>query len=223
LLHSCPHFKAQLEKYGLEDYANATAEAILLKGDKAVSDPVMQKGLRGAIAAFGAAAVAKSFVERIMKIPARTVEVESESEDPMLLGRPMEEAVERYGSPGMAPKFLSDRCISHFGLRGYVIVRDEKGDPVKVGTLIMAEIPEWMAERRRRFYAGESTRQLSEIETGFIGTAERDIGDRAGFSVLRPGENVTSSAAGDFADDPELTRSYLGRDRATGFRLDREV
>jgi hypothetical protein len=223
LLHSCPHLKAQLEKYGLEDYANATAEAIRIKGENAVPDPVMQKGLRSAIAAFGVDAVAKAFVDRIMKIPARNVEVESESEDPLLLGRPMEEAVERYGNPGMAPKFLSDRCISHFGMRGYQIVRDERGDPVKVGTLIMAEIPEWMADRRRRFYAAESARHVSEIETGWIGAAERDIGERKGFSVLRPGENVSSSAAGDFSDDPELTRTYLGRERATGFRLDREV
>ncbi len=45
-------------------------------------------------------------------------------------------------------------------------------------------------------------------------------GGRAGISVLGEGERVSSNAAGDF-DDPELTASYLGRSRETGFRVER--
>ena len=223
LLHSCPHMKSQIETVGLERYAQATAEAIVLKEERAVSDPVMQRGLRSAIAAFGVQSVAEAFKQRIMKIPQRTVEVEAGSEDPMLLARPLEEAVERYGTAGMAPKFLSERCIQRFGLRGYVIVKDEKGDPVKVGTLVMGEIPKALAERRQRFYVEKSNEALATIEEGFHDSVEREIHGRGGFSVLNSGETIRSSAAGDFEGDPELTASYLGRSRETGFRLERQV
>jgi hypothetical protein len=223
LLKQFPRMKETINAIGLERYADATAEALRTKGANAVPDPLMRRTLAASIAKFGIDAVAKAFHERIMRIPQRTVEVESDREDPMLLSRPLEEAVERYGTPGMAPKFLSERCIQRFGMRGYQVVKDEKGDPVKVGTLIMGEIPEKMAERRRRFYAEQSNEALNQIEDGYRASVERDIGAKSGFSVLNTGENVNASAAGDFDDDPSLSRSYLGRSRATGFRLDREA
>jgi hypothetical protein len=223
LLVSCPHMKVEIEKIGLEAYARATAEAIRLKEHHAVKDPVMQRGLQTAIRKFGVDEVARAFADRIMRIPSRTVEVEADREDPLIFSRPLEEAVERYGSPGMAPKFLSERCIAVLGLRGYKIVMDERGDPVKVGTLIMGEIPAAMAERRRRHWAEQSNQLLESMEDDYTTSVERDVRNAgAGFaSVLRPGENVTSSAAGDFPDDPVLTESYLGRSRETGFRVER--
>jgi hypothetical protein len=222
LLISCPEMKASIENVGLEDYANATAEAILLREEKAVPDPVLQKGLRAAIARFGKDAVATAFRDRILRIPRRTVEVEADRSDAMIFAKPLEEAVMKYGSPGMAPKFLSESCIGRLGLRGYVIVKDERGDPVKVGTLIMGEIPIRMAEARRQYWANESDQQIQETVEQFEDTAARAIRDKAGFSVLRPGEQVSSSAAGDFVNDPVLTNSYLGRSRDTGFRVERE-
>jgi hypothetical protein len=223
LLISCPAMKASIENVGLEDYANATAEAILLREEKAVPDPVLQKGLRAAIARFGKDAVATAFRDRIMRIPQRTVEVEADRSDAMIFAQPMEEAVQKYGSPGMAAKFLSERCIGVLGLRGYVIVKDEHGDPVKVGTLIMGEIPLRMAEARRQHWANESDEQIREAGEQFEDIAARAIrdGGKAGISVLREGEQVRSTAAGDF-EDPALTNSYLGRSRDTGFRVERE-
>jgi hypothetical protein len=223
LLISCPHMKAAIEKIGLESYANATMEAILLKEDKAVADPIMQTGLRAAIARFGVSAVALAFRDRIMKIPERNVEVEADRSDAMIFAQPMEEAVMRYGTPGMAPKFLSERCIGVLGMRGYVVVKDEKGDPVKVGTLIMGEIPLRMAEARRRHYADLSDQDVKDAAEVFEDTAARAIrdGGRGGISVLRQGESVSSNAAGDF-EDAELTASYLGQNRETGFRVERQ-
>ena len=222
LLISCPAMKAQIENIGLENYANATAEAILLKEDKAVPDPIMQKGLRAAISRFGKDAVAGAFRERILKIPSRTVEVEADRTDAMIFAKPMEEAVLKYGTPGMAPKFLSDRCIGVLGMRGYVIVKDERGDPVKVGTLIMGEIPLRMAEARQRHYADESNELVREVADEFEQTAARAIrdGGGSGISVLREGERVSANAAGDL-ENPDETASYLGRNRDTGFRVKR--
>lgn len=224
LLVSCPAMKDSIEQIGLERYANATAEAILLKEDHAVPDPIMRKGLRAAIAKFGKTAVADAFRKRILEIPQRSVEVEADRSDAMIFAKPMEEAVMKYGRPGMAPKFLSERCIGVLGLRGYVVVKDERGDPVKVGTLIMGEIPLRMAQARQRHWAEESNNQVREAEEAFEDTAARAIrdGGKAGVSVLSRGERVSSNAAGDFDNDPELTASYLGQNRETGFRAGRQ-
>jgi hypothetical protein len=223
LLISCPEMKMQIEKVGLENYAAATAEAILLKEERAVRDPIMQKGLRAAIARFGKERVADAFSKRILKIPQRTVEVEADRSDAMIFAQPMEEAVQRYGQPGMAAKFLSERCIGVLGMRGYELVKDEHGDVVKVGTLLMGQIPERMANARREHWARQSDDAVREAVEAFEDNAARAIrdGKAGGISVLREGEGVTSSAAGDF-DDPELTASYLGRTRETGFRVERQ-
>lgn len=224
LLVTCPQMKATIEKIGLEEYAKVTAETILLKEEKAVPDPIMQKGLRAAIARFGVVAVAAAFSERVLKIPSRTVEVEADRSDAMIFAKPMEEAVQKYGRPDMAPKFLSERCIGVLGMRGYVVVKDERGDPVKVGTLIMGEIPLRMAEARRRHYAEESNNLVQEAAEQFEDTAQRVIHEHrgSGVSVLERGEKFRSNAAGDIPDDPELTSSYLGQSRETGFRTSRE-
>jgi len=223
LLVTCPAMKAAIELIGLEEYANATAETILLKEDKAVPDPIMQKGLRAAISRFGVESVASAFRERMLKIPQRTVEVEADRSDAMIFAKPMEEAVERYGTPGMAAKFLSERCLGVLGMRGYVIVKDEKGDPVKVGTLIMGEIPQRMADARRRFYADKSDQEVRESGEQFEDSAARAIhdGGKSGISVLRQGETLSSNAAGDL-DNPADTASYLGRSRETGFSVERQ-
>ena len=221
LLISCPSMKATIENIGLEQYANLYSEAILLKEEKAVSDPIMQTGLRAAIARFGKENVANEFRKRIMKIPTRTVEIEADRSDAMIFAKPMEEAVARYGTPGMAPKFLSERCIGVLGLRGYKVVMDERGDPVKVGTLIMGEIPMRMAEARRRHYAKESEDDVRGMGEAYEDVADRAIGGRNGISVLGQGERVHSNAAGDL-EDARMTASYLGRERETGFTTERQ-
>ena len=224
LLITCPEMKAQIENVGLETYASATADAIRGNEERAVRDPIMQKGLRAAIARFGVESVADAFRKRILEIPQRTVEIEADRSDAMIYARPMEEAVERYGSPGMATKFLSERCIGVLGLRGYELVKNEKGEVVKVGTLMMGEIPERMAHARRLHWARESDDAVREAAEQFEDEAARAIrnGRGGGISVLRDGEGVTSNAAGDFIDDPELTASYLGRSRSTGFSVERQ-
>jgi hypothetical protein len=221
LLISCPAMKMAIEQVGLEQYANATAEAIMLHEEKAVPDPVMRKGLRGAITKFGKQSVADAFRQRILKIPSRTVEIEADRSDAMIFAKPMEEAVMKYGTPGMAPKFLSDRCIGVLGLRGYEIVKDERGDPVKVGTLIMGQIPMRMAEARRRHFADESEEMVNSMAEQFEDRAEREIAGRTGVSVLGRGERIRSDAAGDL-ESQELTSQYLGRSRDTGFTTERQ-
>jgi hypothetical protein len=215
LLDNFPDIRERIESMGLERYAQVTAETILLKGEKAVPNPVMQRGLRAAIAKFGAQAVADAFAKRIMEIPVRTVEVEADRSDVMIFAQPMDEAVQMYGSPGMRAKFLSERCIGVLGMRGYQIVRDKNGDPVKVGTLIMGEIPIRMAEARQRHFAQESDDAVREAEEDFENASERAIRDYGGrgASVLRG--DMTASAT-------ENDESLIGKTRETGFRVERQ-
>lgn len=216
LLLSCPAMKASIELVGLENYANATAEAILLREDKAVADPVMQKVLRAAIARFGKASIVDAFRERILKIPSRAVEIEADRTDAMIFSKPMEEAVMRYGTPGMAPKFLSERCLGVLGMRGYEIVKNEHGEPVRVGTLIMGEIPLKMAERRQRHFAELSEKTVAESAEAFEDKANRAIHDErtTGVSVLRHGESVYAGAT--------EAEEFSGTSRQSGFTVERQ-
>jgi len=216
LLTNFPDIKDRIESMGLERYAEVTAETIRLKGEKAVPNPVMQRGLRAAIAKFGVETVADAFRQRIMEIPSHTVEVEADRSDVMIFAQPMEEAVQMYGTPGMRPKFLSERCIGILGLRGYRIVKDKNGDPVKVGTLIMGEIPIRMAEARQRHYAQESEDAVLEAQEDFENASERAIYDAGGGT---PGVSVLKGPVTPNASEDE---SLLGRSRETGFRVERQ-
>jgi hypothetical protein len=217
LLTNFPDVRERIEEMGLERYAELTAETIRLKGEKAVPNPMMQRGLRAAIRKFGIDRVAETFRAHIMAIPVQTVEVEADRSDAMIFAQPMEEAVQRYGSPGMRAKFLSDRCIGVLGLRGYQIVKDEHGDPVKVGTLIMGEIPIRMAEARQRHFAKESEDAVLEAQEEFEDAAERAIyadgAKGAGFSVLGARDRMTPNAS----ENEDL----IGKTRDTGFRVEK--
>jgi hypothetical protein len=221
LLEGCPEFRDRLEQNGLAEYANATAEAIRSKGSSAVPDPVMRKGLKKAIDRFGVEAVAQAFRDRVMKIPVREYEVEVEREDTVQLADPMRDAVERYGRPGMRAKFLSERCMGALGMRGYEIAKNERGDPVKVGTLIMGEIPERWAQERLARYAGESEAALREMEDGYMDAQDRLLRAAgaagvpvAGSRPLAPDESMLATAT--------ESENYLGQARAGGLRFERE-
>lgn len=215
LVNNCPEFHDRLERYGQEEVASAFQEIIFKKGELGLPDPIMRKGVRRSIAKFGLEATAQAFYDRIMRIPARTVEIELDGAIDPLLSNPMRELVARYGQPGMAVKFLSDRCMDVLGKRGYEIVKDEHGDPVKCGTLYMGLIPEAWAERRRQHWAAESQGQIADQESTFYENAAKMIRDEGvqGATPLRRGESVHA--------DPALNDLYEGDSRATGIHVGR--
>jgi len=217
VVSNCPQFHERLEKYGLDATAQGFYDLIMQRGELAAPDPIMRKGLRSSIAKFGKEATAKAFQERILRIPQRTIEIDLDTELDPLLMNPMRAAVERYGRPGFSVKFLSIRCNDVLGLRGYEITKDENGDVVKIGTLVMGQIPTAMAERRRLHWANESREQLAEQENSFYDSAEREIrsegGRGLGASLLKRGEGTTA--------DPALNDDYTGDTRATGISIGR--
>ena len=220
LFDGCPAMKAAIEKIGLRDYADATAGAILTKGEMAVADKLLRVGLAGAISKFGAEKVAEAFRNRILAIPCREVEYELDrASDYEIVGsKVLDEAVARYGRPGMAFRFLSERCVGVLGMRGYEIVKNEHGEPVKCGTLIMSEIPLRIAERRRQHQMELASEAIeSEVEK-FRDEAERlgHASRLAGVGPLLQDELLTANAT-ENEDSP-----LLGQSRPAAFTLEKE-
>jgi len=219
LITNCPELNQRLQKMGREDYAAATAEAIRTKGEMALADPILRRGLKAAIARFGKEAVAQAFSDRILKIPVREYEVEVDRDIDEMLGKPLDEAVQRYCPPGMSPKFLSARCIEVLGHRGYKLVMDDRGDPVKVGTLFMGIIPTETAERRRLHWAEESERAVQEQEDEYREKQISMLAQAANLGVslggtrpLQRDEMLTAEAS---ANDERA----LGETRANGIHF----
>ncbi len=210
-----PAFKQRIEQFGVQEVAQASAKAIREKGAMSQPNVVMQAALAKAIRKFGVEAVAEAFYKRVMQIPVRTVHVEIERDDE-ILGDPLREAVQRYGSPGMAPKFLSPRCIAELGTRGYIPVREPNGDQVKVGTLLMFEIPQRVADKRRMAAAQESIDQVKDSESAYQATVERAVREEgakgAGSGPLATGEVVHA-----FASEVEES---VGQQRAAGISFE---
>jgi hypothetical protein len=210
-----PAFKERIERFGVEEVAEASAKAIIDKGALSQPNVVLQAALAKAIRKFGVEAVAKAFYARVMQIPVRTVQIEVERDED-LLGDPLREAVQKYGSPGMAPKFMAANCIATLSMRGYRIVRDETGDPVKVGTLIMTEIPQRIADRRRQAAAQESIDSVREAEQTYQETIERVVSEAGpkgrGSGPLATGEVFTANAS--------EKEDALGQARAAGISFE---
>lgn len=223
LIDECPALLAAIEREGLEAYAEATAAAILIKEHEAVPDPLMRKGLYAAIRKFGKEAVAEAFSQRILKIPCREVQYEIDGEfgDPLLLGsNALRDVVVRYGNePGMSYKFLSQRCCDVLGTRGYVIVKDEHGEIVKAGTLMLGKIPTAIAEGRRRKWAEESMQKVRDAEEEYMTAQEQMVaaaGPRgAGSRPLSPREVIRGNAS----EREEL----LGSDLEMGVKFERSA
>jgi hypothetical protein len=222
LIDTCPALLAAIEREGLEAYAQATAQAILVKEHEAVPDPVMRRGLYAAIKKFGKEQVADAFAKRILKIPARQVDYEVSSEefgDPLLLGsNALRDVVVRWGTdPGMAYKFLSQRCIDVLGMRGYVMVKDDESNFVKAGTLFLAKIPLVIAEGRRRKYAEESEQALRDTEEEYLIGQDRAVRAAgamgAGSRPLARGEMVHANAT--------ESSDLLGTDLEMGVKIER--
>jgi hypothetical protein len=202
-------FKERIEKFGVDEIAECSKRAILDKGAMAFTGAQMQSVIARSIKRFGVEKVAQAMYDRVKLIPVRTVEVEVDREDEML-GNPLKEAVNRYGTPGFAPKFMSEGCIAQLGMRGYRIVREINGDPVKVGTLIMTEIPIAIAERRERQYVEESQDNVREAQEHYAEAVDRILTEAptAGARVLSAGETVSANAT--------ENESFLGQQRSAG-------
>lgn len=112
------------------------------------------------------------------------------AEDLMLAPDPMEETVSRHREPGMGYGFMSPKASAVLGQRGYVVVHDEKGDPVKLGNLVLGKIPERVQQARQAKAEAESVERVKSIAdeyTDGVNRIKREAKD-LGLRVLEPGE-----------------------------------
>lgn len=112
--------------------------------------------------------------------------------DPLGTRDPLEALKRQHQKPGFAVKLLSNTVNARLGQRDYRIVKDSQGDPVRFGTMVLGEIPERIAQKRREAVVQASREELQQINN----VTEQEI-DRLrseakgmGLEILRPGEIV---------------------------------
>lgn len=76
---------------------------------------------------------------------------------------PMKELADAHIGPGMSPRFLSPSKCDREGTRGFQVVRNEKGDPVKLGNMVLAQIPEELAQKRRQHYQDQGRQAQAKV------------------------------------------------------------
>jgi hypothetical protein len=90
---------------------------------------------------------------------------------------PMKELTEKHVPPGMAAKFLSPAQCDKRGLRGYELVKDSEGQPVKVGRMMLGQMPEPKARARREHYRKVGAARLAAIEEEHAERQRRLVGE----------------------------------------------
>jgi hypothetical protein len=204
LIDGCPHMLALVEREGLEATAELFRKTILLKQHEAVGDEILRRGIFHGIKRFGVEKVAQAFADQILQIPRKQVEYETGPEefgDPLLLGgNVLREVVMKHGNrPGMSYRFMSERCIAVLGMRGYTLVKDEKGELAKAGTLLLAEIPAAIAAGRARHYRDQSQQLVRDAEDEYMAKTEQLLASAgrvgAGSRPLRANEVIHGNAS----------------------------
>jgi len=77
---------------------------------------------------------------------------------------PLKETADRYAKPGMRPKFLSAARIKDEGGTGiHELVKDEKGEPIKVKGMLLAHCPVEVVQARDKHYRARGNDLLKQI------------------------------------------------------------
>ena len=88
---------------------------------------------------------------------------------------PFQEVAEKYAQPGMREKFLSaNRVKERGGTRDYEVVKDAKGDDVKVQGMLLAHIPKEVARARTARNQARGNQILKQIGQQFKAEAGKD-------------------------------------------------
>jgi hypothetical protein len=118
--------------------------------------------------------------------------------DPLGTSDPLLGLKNQYGRDGFALKILSEKCCSHLGRRGYQIVKDVNGDPVRIGNMVLGEIPEKIAEQRRRAPINAAKEELGAITDQHreaVNKMKSDAKDM-GLTIMERGETLKNNAGG---------------------------
>lgn len=108
---------------------------------------------------------------------------------------PFQEAVRHHETPGFTHRMLSDHVCSKRGMRGWEVVKDGKGDPVRVNKLFLGRMPKDLATKRNEHYRRRGNEALHTAHEQMQMEHEKAIRDAGGqgISVLRRGEHFVDS------------------------------
>lgn len=87
-------------------------------------------------------------------------------EDAAMASDPLRDRAKQYVGPGMTPRFLSKSRIKNEAgsTRGYEVVKDENGDAVQFGNMVLGQIPTETFIDRRAAAAVRSRQQIEVIK-----------------------------------------------------------
>lgn len=102
----------------------------------------------------------------------------AEQGKPWLAGNEMMRLMDVYRPEGHKVRFLADEVNKKSGLRGYQVVKDEHGEPVRFGNSVLGSVPDKRAREMERDFAGSlpnaesvSESHLEQMKAGSVGGA----------------------------------------------------
>jgi len=83
----------------------------------------------------------------------------------------MEDLIKRHVAPGFSGKFLSPNRIEKNGTRGFEVVTQANGEPVKVRNMVLGQMPAEKVEKRNKFYRDKSASAAKVIKEQYMAEA----------------------------------------------------
>jgi len=91
-----------------------------------------------------------------------------------------EHLTRKHIKPGFRGRFLSPSTINMRGMRGFAPVKDADGNTVRMGNMILAQMPEERARKRERYYKDKADSELRGVNENFQTAVERASADTDG-------------------------------------------
>lgn len=88
--------------------------------------------------------------------------------EPWEAPNPMADLAAAHVPPGFKGKFLSPNKIAKEGTRGYQVMHDERGDPVKLRDMPLGVMPIERVQKRNEFYAKKSEQAAGKIKSEYL-------------------------------------------------------
>lgn len=122
--------------------------------------------------------------------------------DPLGVSDPLLGLKRAYQRPGMALKLMSPDVTQRIGARGYETLHDKNGDPVRCGRMTLGEIPQRVADARKRAVMQQTNDQLRSIQDAQRDEIEKLKADAKGMGleVLEAGDRVANVGDGNVYD-----------------------
>ena len=89
----------------------------------------------------------------------------------------MQDMIKQHVAPGFSGKFLSPRRIDKNGTRGFEVVKQENGDPVRVQNMVLGQMPKEKVEKRNRYYREQGAQAAAAIKQQYMSESKLGVTD----------------------------------------------